>query len=239
MILYPMRSTLLALCASLLASAPALAAQGRTISFQTEDGWTISGRYLPPRKSRTVVIFAHGVAAGKGEWATFQDELGRRGIGSLAIDLRGHGDSQSGPKGRTDFSGFDESGEWSRAGKDIEAAVAYLSKRGIPARRIGYVGASIGANLVAATNPAPRWLALLSPGVNYRGVRLPPPPSGLPVLVAASPGDDYAFRTASEYASARSDITFLQAKQGHGAQMLVDPEFLKGFLAWIERSHGQ
>ena len=148
-----MRAALWALCASLLASAPALAAQGRIVSFQTEDGWTIGGRYLPPRKSRPVVIFIHGAAAGKGEWEAFQDTLSRRGIGSLAIDLRGHGDSQSGPKGRTDFSGFDESGEWTRAGKDIEAAVAYLSKRGIPARRIGYVGASIEPTLWLRPSP--------------------------------------------------------------------------------------
>lgn len=229
-----MRAALWALCAAMLFCASATAAPGRSVSFQTEDGWTIGGRYLPPRKSRPVVIFVHGAAAGKGEWEAFQDTLSRRGIGSLAIDLRGHGESQFGPKGRTDFSGFDESGEWARSGKDIEAAVAYLSKRGIPARRIGYVGASIGANLMAAAKPAPRWLALLSPGFNYRGVRLPQPPAGVPVLVAASPPDAYAFRTASEYAAARPDITFLRAKQGHGAQMLADPDFLKGFLDWIK-----
>ena len=221
---------LLALLLTPLAAAPA------SVSFKTDDGWTIRAAYISPRKGRPVAILVHGVAAGKGEWLPLTAELSKRGIGSLAIDLRGHGESLSGPSGKTDFTGFDAAQEWPKAQKDIEAAAAFLKKRGIAAARLGYIGASIGANLVSWAKPRPHWLALLSPGVDYRGVRLARPPSGLPVLVAASPPDAYAFQTAAAYAQQFSSARFLTAGQGHGAQMFSDPEFLKALLAWIKTS---
>jgi alpha-beta hydrolase superfamily lysophospholipase len=209
------------------------AAPAESVRFKTADGWTIGARYQAPQKGRPVAIMVHGVAASKEEWSPLQAELTRRGIGSLALDLRGHGESVSGPSGHTDFRSFDAAGEWPKAQKDVEAAAAFLVSRGISARRIGYIGASIGANLVAWARPAPRWLALLSPGIDYRGVRLPQPPKDIPLLVAASPGDAYAYQTADAYSAARPGIVFLRARAGHGAQMFSDPEFLKSLLDWI------
>ena len=211
-------------------------AASESVRFKTPDGWTICASYQAPKKGRPVAILVHGVAAGKGEWLPLVAELSRRGIGSLALDLRGHGESLAGPAGKTDFMGFDASQEWPKAVQDIEAAAAYLQSRGIAAARLGYIGASIGANLVSWAKPRPHWLALLSPGVDYRGVRLSRPPSGLPVLVAASPPDAYAFQTAAAYAQQFPSARFLTAGQGHGAQMFSDPEFLKALLAWIKTS---
>ena len=224
--------SLLALFLTPLFAAPA------SVSFKTDDGWTIRAIYHAPKKGRPVAIMVHGVAAGKGEYAPLAEALAKRGIGSLAIDLRGHGESLSGPTGKTDFQGFDAAGEWPKAQKDIEAAAAYLQGRGIAAARLCYIGASIGANLVSWAKPRPLWLALLSPGVDYRGVRLARPPAGLPVLVAASAPDAYAFRTAQAYAEASPGAVFLQARQGHGAQMFSDPEFLKALADWIARAGG-
>ncbi|HAM35345.1 MAG TPA: hypothetical protein DEB40_11225 [Elusimicrobia bacterium] len=213
--------------------APATAA--RTVHFKTPDGWTLAARYRAPRLGRPVVILVHGVAAGKDEWAPLEAELERRGVGSLAVDLRGHGESLRGPAGDTDFRGFDAAGEWPKAAKDIAAATAFLQRQGIAPSRVGYLGASIGANLVSRAQPRPRWLALLSPGIDYRGVRLARAPDGLPVMVAASPSDAYALRTAADYASLRPATVFLRARQGHGAQMLSDREFMDRLLDWIER----
>jgi alpha-beta hydrolase superfamily lysophospholipase len=176
------------------------------------------------------------VAAGKGEWLPLVAELSKRGIGSLALDLRGHGESLVGPAGKTDFTGFDASEEWPKAQRDIEAAAAFIKKQGVPASRLGYIGASIGANLVSWAKPSPRWLALLSPGVVYRGVRLSRPAAGVAILVAASPPDTYAFQTATAYAQQFPSASFLKAGQGHGAQMLSEPMFLKELADWIERS---
>jgi alpha-beta hydrolase superfamily lysophospholipase len=207
-------------------------AAAQPVHFKTPDGWTISAAYQPPKKGRPVAILVHGVAAGKSEWLPLTAELHKRGIGTLALDLRGHGESLSGPAGKTDFTSFEATAEWPKAQQDIEAAAAFLKKRGIPPARLGYIGASIGANLVSRAQPTPRWLALLSPGVDYRGVR----PAQVPVFVAASPRDAYPYQTAADYAKQFPTTTFLTATQGHGAQMLSDPDFLKGLLDWIERS---
>jgi alpha-beta hydrolase superfamily lysophospholipase len=224
-----------ALLLPVLLLAPGRAA-AEPVRFKTADGWTICANYQAPKKGRPVAILVHGVAAGKSEWLPLVTELTKRGVGSLALDLRGHGESVAGPAGKSDFTGFDAAGEWPKARQDIEAAAAFLAQRGLPSGRVGYIGASIGANLVSWARPRPRWLALLSPGVDYRGVRLSLPPSGVSVLVAASPPDAYAYQTASAYAQQFPSAVFLTTGQGHGAQMLSDPAFLKGLADWIERA---
>lgn len=223
----------------LMATAPVWASQGSDARFKTEDGWTITGLYRAPRLHKPVAILVHGVAAGKSEWEPLAAELERHGIGSLAIDMRGHGESLLGPAGKTDFRDFDTTQEWLRARKDIEAAVAFLKERGIATSRVGYIGASIGANLVSGAEPKPRFLVLLSPGLNYRGVRLVPPSQGVPVLVAAWAGDSYAFETAQAFTLVAKGTLFLTARQGHGAQMLADPKFFKKLVGWIEKPRVQ
>ena len=227
----------LPLLALMAAAVPAWASQGQNARFKTEDGWTIAGLYRAPRLHQPVVILVHGVAASKSDWEPLTLKRERRGIGSLAIDLRGHGESLQGPAGKTDFQGFDATQEWPRAQKDIEAAAAFLTKHGIAASRVGYVGASIGANLVSWAMPRPRFLVLLSPGMDYRGVRLAHPPKGVPILVAACAEDSYAFRSSEDFAAKTKGAVFLTARQGHGAQMLADPEFFKKLLGWIERQN--
>ncbi len=227
---------MISLLLALMAAVPSWASQGQNARFKTEDGWTIAAVYRAPRIHRPVAIMVHGVAAGKGEWEPLAVELERRGIGSLAIDLRGHGESLQGPSGKTDFQNFDATGEWAQAERDIEAAAAFLKKHGIAASRIGYIGASIGANLVSSAKPKPRFLVLLSPGVDYRGVRLASPPKGVPTLVAASPADSYAFESSQDLTASAKGAVFLTARQGHGAQMFADPEFFQKLIDWIEHN---
>ena len=218
-----------------LLAAPASRAAAAAVSFQTPDGWTIAARYRAPRSGRPVVIMVHGVAAGKDEWDPLAARLQARGIGSLALDLRGHGESAAGPGGRSGFADFDASGEWPKAAADIAAASEFLKRQGIAPRRVAYAGASIGANLAALARPRPRFLVLLSPGADYRGVVLTQPPPGLSVLVAAAPPDGYAFQTASAYTEAFPAARFLRAKAGHGAQMFADPAFLDALTDWIAK----
>ena len=223
------------LAASLWALSPA---QPLGATLKTADGWTIAALYRSPQKDKPVAVLIHGVAAGKREWDKLCGELWKRGFGTLAIDLRGHGDSTEGPKGKQDFKSFDETGEWPKAEADILAAVRFLRKKGIPASRVGLIGGSIGANLAshaAAKEESVRWLALLSPGNNYRGVSVADL-SGRRVVVAASPDDDYAMQTAMRLALAPGGPVFIQAKSGHGAQLLNDGEFLGKLLDWLAKN---
>lgn len=179
----------------------------------------------------------HGFAAGKGEWSAFAETLVKKGWGTLALDLRGHGESLSGPRGRTTLDIIDSENAWPAARADIDAAVAFLEKQKIPLSRIGLLGASLGANLVSVAarhRPKLRFAVLLSPGRDYRGVLLEEKP-GPKTLIAASSGDLYAFQTFVGFSARGSAHFLLQAERGHGVQMFADPVFLKKLLAWLSR----
>ena len=203
------------------------------VSFKTADGWTISALYRPARKHGTVIILAHGVAASRGEWAGFAQRLAEKGVGTLAFDLRGHGDSKLGPTGTRDYTDFDATREWPRAVGDFAAAAGWLKTQGIPEEKIALGGASIGANLAsvaAAEKPKTPFLLLLSAGPDYRGVKLQKPATK--TLAGASPGDQYAYQLLKPLAAVPGVETF-EAPSGHGAQMFTDPATLDKIVDWV------
>lgn len=217
------------------AAAVALAAV-QAVSFATKDGWTIAAAYRPAEKGRATVILVHGVGSAGGEWARFTEALAAKGVGSLALDLRGHAASRRGPPDATDYEGFDAR-DWSSAAEDLRAAAAWLESRGVPATRIAFGGASIGANLaaiIASERPGTPFLLLLSPGESYRGVELHTR-KGLNTLAAASAGDEYAYAAVRSLA-AKKHAAALYASHGHGAQMFEDQASFKRLVAWTVRA---
>lgn len=219
---------LLALAGVVSAAAP------QKVSFKTSDGWTLAADYRPPRRGGMVMVLAHGVASSKGEWARFAERLAAKGAGSLALDLRGHGESTKGPRGERDLEDFDATGEWPRAAADLRAAAAWLEARGVKPSRIAFGGASIGANLaseIAAERASVPCLLLLSPGPDYRGVRLVAKP-GLKVLVAASPADRYAYQTLEPFSKMKGAET-LSTPGGHGTQVFDDAKTLDFIVGWV------
>lgn len=207
----------------------------QTVHFKTKDGWNIVGVYHSPKKNGDVAILLHGVGAGKGEWSILDPQLWAMGMGTLAIDLRGHGESDRSRGVKRVWSQFSDS-DWISAKNDVRAAVVYLKNRGFVKKRIGLIGGSIGANLAsqAAVTLHLPWAVLLSPGMDYHGVHLMVEP-GPRFCVAASPSDSYAFQTGLSLIDV-SNVIFLQAPSGHGAQMLVYPEFVKSLLSWIRKA---
>lgn len=228
-----MRRLLAAAAALAISAVPARAAVAR---FRTRDRWTIVADYRPAAKGRPVAILVHGVAANHEEWGPLEAALRARGYGSLALDLRGHGDSTSGPAGRRTYQDFDAAGEWPKAAEDILAAARFLERRGVAQDRLVLIGGSIGANLCAqafAALPKARALALLSPGIDYRGVRLPRFDPARTIL-AASRGDAYAYATVQRAREVLPGVAVIAAEAGHGAQMLADPKFAQALLDAVD-----
>jgi len=214
------------------AAAVALAAV-QAVSFATKDGWTISASYRPAAKGKATVVLAHGVGSAGVEWTRFADALAAKGVGTLALDLRGHAGSRRGPPGSTDFSGFDARLAWPAAAGDLRAAAAWLKSKGVPDERVAFGGASIGANLasiVAAERKSAPFLLLLSPSNNYRGVMLKTR-KGLKTLAAASPADGYALIAVRELEAAKA-AEALYPPAGHGVQMFEDPAAFERVVAW-------
>lgn len=203
-------------------------APARLVSFESR-GRTLAASWRPPRRGMPVLVLAHGVGAGKGEWEKLARRLGSRGWGSLAMDLRGHGGSAS---VEDEWRGFDRSGEWGRLPADLLAAAAWVEAQKVEPARIAFGGASIGANLAAladAQRPG-RCLLLLSPGADYRGVPLRTR-RGARTLAVASRGDAFAF--AAMTGLGQSGASILEAPAGHGAPMLDDEATMGRVLDWL------
>jgi alpha-beta hydrolase superfamily lysophospholipase len=197
-----------------------------SVTLKTDDGWTLAADYAAGKKGKPAAVLVHGFAAGRGEYAAFAKTLNARGWTTLALDLRGHGASAR-PGGT-----FETIGEWDTASQDLLAAFKLLEKRGVREKQLVLIGASLGANLCAkvfAALPRARRLVLLSPGLDYRGLRLPRLDAARAV-VAASRGDAYAWRTAAELKAMTPGLTVIEAGSGHGAQMLSDAGFLERLL---------
>jgi pimeloyl-ACP methyl ester carboxylesterase len=131
-----------ALLSTLLLSMPTAAQQH--VSFPTQDGWTIHAD-LYGTGDRGVVL-AHGGRRTKDDWAPQARILEENGFSVLAFDLRGFGESSSGPPKllRDEFRRF-----------DVLAALRYMREKG--AKTISVVGGSMGGDYAAeASETEPR-----------------------------------------------------------------------------------
>ncbi|HVL69890.1 MAG TPA: alpha/beta fold hydrolase [Vicinamibacterales bacterium] len=242
-----MRASLACLVlASLLAgaAAPAAAVQlfgrrdSRSVSFVADDGVALAATwYEPSRRPAPAVILLHMLNRSKRDWDTLASRLASAGIGALAIDLRGHGES------RLRGTPADDAG-YAAMLRDVRAAQRFLLSRGdVLPGRIGLLGASLGANLAllhAAEGGVPS-LALLSPSLDYRGLRIDGAArkyGGKPMLLVASDDDPYARRSALELQKAAGGRQLLTLSgAGHGTNMLLRaPELHQALVDWFVRT---
>ena len=227
--------------ALLLGASAAL--QAKPVSFTGTGGARIVGNFFPPAKpERLTVVLLHGVGSSKEEWDAFSLACRAEGLGLFAYDARGHGESTGAASGKKiDYRTFYSRGpdsEWGKMVGDLELAVQFLRKsRKIDPSLIAIGGASIGANIAlryAVNHPAIPCFFLLSPGVDYQGLTAGDAIQhygNRRLLLAVSPGDLYAWRSAEllkTLVQPATSLTFLQQppNSGHGVQMFrrTDPE---------------
>lgn len=177
------------------------------ISFQTSDGVTIVGNWYPVEQPKRFALLLHMMPATKESWQSLAEALAKSGVASLAIDLRGHGESTQSGVGALDYKKFSDADHQASI-RDVESAVTWLNEKGAREETTTLVGASIGANLAmvygSQHNKVPVIVAL-SPGLDYRGisaeragVRIAPDQK---VLLAAAEEDTYSFDTINTLAS--------------------------------------
>jgi dienelactone hydrolase len=227
-------ATLLVLVAT---SLPAATTQ--EVSFVTGDGVTIAATLYLPARPGPGVILVHALSRTREDWSAVASRLADTGFVALAIDLRGHGASGPLPEG-TDLT------DLTKMTADVKAARAFLASRreAVPGR-VGMAGASIGANLAvlwAAGDPTVRSLVLLSPGIDYRGLR---PEAAMkkygdrPALLVASQEDNYSANSARQLANAGSGIRELRilSGAGHGTTMMArQPDLASSLVDWFRRT---
>jgi alpha-beta hydrolase superfamily lysophospholipase len=144
----------------------------------TKDNVKIVADLYPvyPGQERTTgwLVLVHMMPATKESFDGLAKGFQKIGYESIAIDLRGHGESDGGPEGFLKFS----DGEHQNSILDLEAAVEHLAtSRKATSDKVIFVGASIGANLslqYISERPEFKTAILLSAGLNYRGIKTEP-----------------------------------------------------------------
>jgi len=145
------------------------------LSLKASDGKKIAADIYGESISEVkgYVVYTHMMPATKESWKDLSEEFEKLGYVGIAIDLRGHGESDNGPDGYKSFNS-----EEHQAGiNDIEAAVEHLESIGASSENVSFVGASIGANLslkYVSDNPKYKTAVLLSAGLNYVGIETEP-----------------------------------------------------------------
>ena len=201
------------------------------VDLATSDGVSIKGTYYRPAATDAPgVVLLHMLGRKRGDWDAFARQLQDAGYSVLAIDLRGHG--ESGGKR-----------EWGKMTMDAAAATDFLRARPeVDPERIVIIGASIGANIAinyGAEDPDVVGVALLSPGLDYRGVKTAEAVKAYgdrPLFIAASSEDKYAAessRTLDGLAQGPHQLLILK-NQGHGTQMLgKDNGLEEAIFQWL------
>jgi dienelactone hydrolase len=235
---WPFQPLPLAAAALLALVMPVDAAQ--RVTLRTDDGVTLTATwYEPSNRPGPAVILVHMLQRSRRDWEPLAQRLASEGIGALAVDLRGHGESSGQAP-----SAAEESATFASLLADVRAARRFLATRSdVQQTRVGIAGASLGASLAAlhaAADPGIASLALLSPALDYRGLRIEAALRKLPkpVLLVASDDDFYASRSARELqkgAGPREVLTLSRA--GHGTNMLAhDPDLVRALIDWFRRT---
>lgn len=229
-------------------------ARAEVVRFRSADGDPVLlvGDYSPPAgPQKPFLILLHGLGSGRGEWQPLVHLARSRGWGTLAYDLRGHADSRRTVSGREVDHSVPAFGRdpafWRSFVADLSEAAQFARARGVPAERLFYVGASLGANvcLLAAEEREPAGIVLLSPGFEYAGLRAEAamPRIRAPALLVAAEPDRYAFASAerlAELSRGRADTILLERggpAGAHGTQMF-DGGLEKRILDWVGKVSG-
>ncbi len=180
------------------------------------------------------VILLHMLGSNRQAWEEvgLTNTLLADGYAVLALDMRGHGES-------------DGERKWEMFDDDILRVWEYFAGlESVNEGRTAVVGASIGSNLalrVGANEPAIKTVVLLSPGLDYRRVTTDDAIElygSRPLLIVASQEDQYAAdssRTLAEMAQGEAVLQMYDGA-GHGTAMFAaQPDLTNLILDWLKR----
>ncbi len=230
---------LLAVLVAAWTVAPVRGATSRTLTLHAADGAPVVATvWEPSQRPAPAVLLLPMQTRSREDWQPVAAKLADAGIIALAIDLRGFG----APGGPEVAPRIDPAPLLA----DISAAIDALAARpDLRPGAIGVAGASLGANaavLAAAADPRIRSLALLSPGLDYRGLRIESAMkkyADRPALLIASVKDPYVLRSLRELARDASGVREqrLVEATGHGLALVSrEPDLVTVIADWFKRT---
>jgi dienelactone hydrolase len=223
-----MRCASFAAVALLVTAIAVQAAQGRRVTFRADDGVTLTGAYYESsRRPAPGIVLLHMLRRSHADWDAAASQLSDAGFAVVALDYRGAEDPVA-------------------YAADVRAAKAFLRERPeVIGSILGIAGASVGANLAAldaAGDPGVRSIALLSPGLDYKGLRIEAAMkkfAARPALLAGSTRDPYAARTIRHLATIGPGLREVRLTDSiaHGTVLLSrDPDLIAALVDWFKRT---
>jgi pimeloyl-ACP methyl ester carboxylesterase len=240
--------TLVVLGTVLASGVPGWAAERVTV--KASDGTVLVGDlYLPPSQEQQMaplVVLLHMLSRNRRDWQPYIPRLTAQGRAVLAMDLRGHGESIKRGHERLSWRTFRTS-DYAKMPADLLETLDALSGYGtlIDLNRVAVIGASIGCNVAvvaAADRETIRALVLLSPGLDYRGIKTREAMRRYgrrPLLLVAGSADTYAVkstRTLYGVAAGPKEIKIYHG-EAHGTRILERRSDAVTFVFdWLARS---
>ncbi len=198
----------------------------------TIDGQTIAYQIYPAAPGSPAIILLHMLRRTRTDWDTIAKWLQKNGYSVIAIDSRGHGLSTG------NWEQFTEE-DFNKMKLDVAAAKSVLENAAkADVKRLAIIGASIGANTAmnyGAEDADVKTVVLLSPGLEYRGVKISDTRFNKPFLVVASKEDQYSAQSAQEIANKNPTAKVIMYENaGHGTNMFVKNELAPTILQWLK-----
>lgn len=206
------------------------------VTLTTSDDIKIAGTYYSaPGENKPGVILLHMLSRNRKDLSDFAEVLQESGYPVIAIDLRGHGDSD------LNWMEFSDS-DFNNMVLDVEAAKDFLVETGIGETNVIVIGGSVGANVAlnyAASDSDIKGIVLLSPGLEYRGVKTEDAMVAYgdrPALIVASEGDTYSAQSSQKLYSLAGEKSEIKVypSSAHGTGIILSQNAAPFILNWIQ-----
>jgi pimeloyl-ACP methyl ester carboxylesterase len=245
-----MRSAIL-LAAALACAGPAFGAglAGDPVTLRAVDGWTLHAVWSRAQTGQPTAILLHGTGQRKEDWAPLARALTNKGVGWLAIDMRGHGESRTSPSGEVlswkKLRTTRDANDYQDMTRDAEAGVGYLAGQGVPEDTIGLIGAEVGGSVAikyAAVHPKVPFVILLSPGLSWREVPIVNAIRAYknrPILMIHSDADKRSAKETpllyefAKLSAGPSHATLIVVAEERGTRLLRNKGLTAQILDWI------
>jgi pimeloyl-ACP methyl ester carboxylesterase len=218
-----------------------------TLEVTTADGVSVHADYYMGASdgpaAGSALILLHMNRSDRHSWLPVRDELYAAGIATVAVDMRGHGESVDAEGVLAARLASGDTALYEGMVQDVEAIITWLEARGYSAERIGLLGASVGCSVAlraAVADPRLAGVMALTPGLNYLG---------LDSLVDVAAWDDRPLVMVSSLAEApagaeplyaslrasnpwtRAQLVLFEASSIHGTRMFGSVESVEEQLA--------
>ena len=205
------------------------------LTLQTEDGVKIYATFYDAKSDKAVILL-HRLGKDRANSNDFASLLVENGFSAIAIDLRGHGQSTEKYK----LNSLTEK-DFNNMVLDTKAAKKFLESQKI--NSVAIIGESIGANTAlnyASTDQSIKTIVLLSPGLDYRGIKTENSISEYgerPILIVSAEDDSYSAESSRKLEMLAIGEKKLKIYEGseHGTVLFdAEPALKNLIIDWLK-----